>query len=513
VSLGRAAYLAGDIDTCLESATTAAALARAIGDVALAGEAALVVEVGTGPGVNSIANELCEHALADLGETGNDALRARLLAQRSHLAFYDGDAPATELASAAALGLARRSGDDRALIDALHARKEALPGPPGRRERLDLATEMLALAQRTNSARPAMWGELWRTEALIESGALRDAAEELAALAVAVERVGGPVSAWHLDRVTACVAQAQGRYADAASIARRAFERMQPVEPRPARGAFFAHQCVLGRHLGITDELAAFVEQPFESLPLFATFGRLNLAVVLLLAGRTDDAAAAYRETGPVDGWALPAFYVLGGYVTGILAAAGIGEDRDLVVLLELLEPFRGEHVAGEGVTYMGPVELALGLGKAALGHLDAAIDDLEAAVTSAERAGASGFVAEAHVRLASALLDRDATGDRDRAVTAARNAERLAHALGMAPYVELASALVARLDAEATSGLSAREVEVADLVAEGLTNRQIAERLFISQRTAQNHVQHILTKLGFTTRSQIAAWRVRSGE
>ena len=57
-------------------------------------------------------------------------------------------------------------------------------------------------------------------------------------------------------------------------------------------------------------------------------------------------------------------------------------------------------------------------------------------------------------------------------------------------------------------AALSPREAELARLVAEGLTNRQIAERLVISERTAQNHVQHILAKLGFTTRSQIAAWR-----
>lgn len=57
---------------------------------------------------------------------------------------------------------------------------------------------------------------------------------------------------------------------------------------------------------------------------------------------------------------------------------------------------------------------------------------------------------------------------------------------------------------------LSGRELEVADLVAAGLTSRQIAERLFISERTAQNHVQHILAKLGFSARSQIAAWAAR---
>ncbi len=54
---------------------------------------------------------------------------------------------------------------------------------------------------------------------------------------------------------------------------------------------------------------------------------------------------------------------------------------------------------------------------------------------------------------------------------------------------------------------LSRREREVAELVAEGLTNRELAERLFISERTAESHVRSILTRLGFTSRSQIAAW------
>ena len=47
----------------------------------------------------------------------------------------------------------------------------------------------------------------------------------------------------------------------------------------------------------------------------------------------------------------------------------------------------------------------------------------------------------------------------------------------------------------------------MAGLVAEGLTNREIATRLFVSERTAQNHVQHILTKLGVANRSQVAVW------
>jgi DNA-binding NarL/FixJ family response regulator len=60
----------------------------------------------------------------------------------------------------------------------------------------------------------------------------------------------------------------------------------------------------------------------------------------------------------------------------------------------------------------------------------------------------------------------------------------------------------------EATSGrLSPRELEVAELVAQGLSNPAIARRLYLSRPTVASHVAHILTKLDFATRAQIAAW------
>lgn len=54
---------------------------------------------------------------------------------------------------------------------------------------------------------------------------------------------------------------------------------------------------------------------------------------------------------------------------------------------------------------------------------------------------------------------------------------------------------------------LAKREVEVAQLVAEGMSNKQIGVRLFISDATVASHIRHIMDKLGFNTRSQIAAW------
>lgn len=60
---------------------------------------------------------------------------------------------------------------------------------------------------------------------------------------------------------------------------------------------------------------------------------------------------------------------------------------------------------------------------------------------------------------------------------------------------------------AKSSGELTRRELEIAGLVAEGLSNKEIGVRLVISPRTAEAHVEHILTKLGFTSRSQIASW------
>ncbi|NRI70047.1 tetratricopeptide repeat protein [Rhodococcus sp. MS16] len=77
---------------------------------------------------------------------------------------------------------------------------------------------------------------------------------------------------------------------------------------------------------------------------------------------------------------------------------------------------------------------------------------------------------------------------------------EAVAYALGEQPSTPSYSAAV-------VTTLTKREQQVADLVTKGMTNKAIASQLVISQRTAQGHVEHILVKLGFTSRAQIAAW------
>jgi DNA-binding NarL/FixJ family response regulator len=69
----------------------------------------------------------------------------------------------------------------------------------------------------------------------------------------------------------------------------------------------------------------------------------------------------------------------------------------------------------------------------------------------------------------------------------------------------------------DGTEALTPREREIAELVAAGLSNKDIAAKLVISPRTAEGHIEHILSKLGFTSRAQVAVWaaerRGRSGD
>ena len=120
--------------------------------------------------------------------------------------------------------------------------------------------------------------------------------------------------------------------------------------------------------------------------------------------------------------------------------------------------------------------------------------------------------VARCQWRLAEALLG---AGQREQAVAAAREAYQTAVRLGAAPLRAALEALArrARLDLgkgvpqePGRVGLTPRELEVLQLLVAGKSNRQIAEQLFISGKTASVHVTNILAKLGVHSRLEAAA-------
>jgi DNA-binding CsgD family transcriptional regulator len=75
-------------------------------------------------------------------------------------------------------------------------------------------------------------------------------------------------------------------------------------------------------------------------------------------------------------------------------------------------------------------------------------------------------------------------------------------HAIDVALGIENASSID-----PAESPLTAREREVAQLIAQGLTNKAIAESLILSPRTIDGHLERIFSKLGLSSRAQLAAW------
>jgi DNA-binding NarL/FixJ family response regulator len=112
----------------------------------------------------------------------------------------------------------------------------------------------------------------------------------------------------------------------------------------------------------------------------------------------------------------------------------------------------------------------------------------------------------------ASLLLDRSLRRAH-RTLGEAGSAAALQH--GRARPLEAAFALALapnstdpdEVSREQPAGLTGREQEVASLIGQGLTNRQIAEQLVITQRTVAAHIEHILEKLGFRSRLQIGLW------
>ena len=232
-------------------------------------------------------------------------------------------------------------------------------------------------------------------------------------------------------------------------------------------------------------------------------------------AGRSAFAAITVQPM-PSDSWAL-----LGGVIDVALHAVGLGIPgpdvrSGLLALVAEPHPLHTEVVEATA----GVLSLAEGDPATAAEQLGRYLARVGRHVT-ATLAGApqgsdlDGFLiprpveGSLHLTHAQALLQ---LGRRDEASAAVRRAlEALERWPGWRR--DRADALLTRIEGSAARGqgeLTAREAEVAALISEGLTNSQLAERLFISPKTAAVHVSNILAKLSLSSRAEIAAWAVR---
>ena len=124
-----------------------------------------------------------------------------------------------------------------------------------------------------------------------------------------------------------------------------------------------------------------------------------------------------------------------------------------------------------------------------------------EEAVMSAIVAGASGY-----------LLKNTGRADLIKSIRAVAQGQNLLDPSVTRKVMDRLAQLAVKEEQRAVEGLSEREKEVLVLVAQGLTNKGIADKLVISENTARNHVSRILEKLGLSRRSEAATFAAQHG-
>jgi DNA-binding NarL/FixJ family response regulator len=224
-----------------------------------------------------------------------------------------------------------------------------------------------------------------------------------------------------------------------------------------------------------------------------------GLALLRLAQGRVEVAAAAIRRVVAEGRNPRMRAADLSACVEILLAANDPGAARtaagELTRLAEALEAPLLRAMAAQAT---GAVLLAEHEPQAALAALREAAAGWRALEAPYQAACTQVLIGQAHRAL----------GDED---TAAIELETVRHAfaaLGAAPDVRRVAALCRPPDAPAAQGaLTTREVEVLQLIATGRTNRAIAERLGISEKTVARHVSNIFTKLGLSTRAAATAY------
>ncbi|MEO5704475.1 MAG: LuxR C-terminal-related transcriptional regulator, partial [Candidatus Limnocylindrales bacterium] len=230
-----------------------------------------------------------------------------------------------------------------------------------------------------------------------------------------------------------------------------------------------------------------------------------GLAEAALMAGDPagavelcEEALSEARQRGE---WGLLAPFV----VTGVRAYQAAGKPDAAAKWLEQVVRAIGPlaNVASPAIKH------GTGLVKLAEGSIVAARESLGVAISEWDQRGRRWEALWARLDLAAADLRTNRYAE---AMALVREVREAATALGSQPLLVRADQLE-RLakgrgaEVEAWHPLTVREFEVARKIAEGLTNAQIGEDLFVSPKTVSAHVEHILAKLGVARRTEVAAW------
>ncbi len=452
---------------------------------------------------------LLSAALDRVPPDSEDPVYVRALAARGRALAFCGELADAHGVSMRALDLARRLPDDDLVGEALAAGLlQAMTAPGSIALYHQRAVELRQIALRNRDFDKLGPAGAYRALASYIGGDRNGWSAGLDDLRVAATRTGQPFWEWVVGCYDHCEQFMAGDFAAAEATAERMRDLGYTFGSDDTEGPYGIQMFMLRRETGQLDQVKPLIPRdPTDSdawrpglLAMYTELG-MDEAARRLLWTLLDDLDEADRTTAV---W--PA-------VLSFLAQAAIHlADEDA---LRAVEPLVAEYdgfnlVVGQCVTVLGSANLLLARIRALRAATDEAAADFERALASDRRVRSIVHEAETLARYAAFLRDRDLPDDRERASRLRRRARALAEPRGLQRVLELV--VEPGSTRELPDNLTRRELDVLRLLAEGASNKQIGERLFISQNTAANHVRSILTKTGLSNRTQAAIYAAEEG-